>query len=531
LKTAMLEVPTLAFSCPDRPCILDTDSSDVAYGSALSQLVDGQERRIAFFSRVMLPTQQNYCSTRRELLAVIASLQHFRHYLLNVPVILRTVHHSLKWLRTFKKPEGILARWIETLPEFEVTIQHRPGRIHSNADGLSRQNCKQCWGRTPKEPWIDELQRANECIDPLGLHAVQLLPELSDDAVNDLQQEDSVLGLLRSWLDLDYEPSLDELRQLPPDGRKLWSIRSSLAVVNQVLVRKSESNSQLIVPGALKRRLFDQAHAGPLAAHLGSDRTLAQLRDSYYWPGMAKDVQAWCNAYDVCAQSKGPPVRARGEMVKVMAAAPMNLVAVDVLSGLSQSDDGSTCMIVAVDYMTKWVEAYALPNEEASTCMNALDNRFFSRFGMPNQLHSDQGRNFESKLFSELIKLAGIRRTRTTPFHPRSDGQTERMNRTILGMLRETAYDNPGDWPNKLPAIMAAYRMTPHSTTGVTPNYAMLAREVRLPCSLIAAPPEETQNLIPYNVDFRDNSGKLTNACEMRRIDLRKHRNHTSMRE
>ena len=79
LKSAMLEVPTLAFPCPDRACILDTDSSDVAYGSVLRQLVDGQERPIAFFSRIMSPAQQNYCSTGRELLAVIASLQHFRH--------------------------------------------------------------------------------------------------------------------------------------------------------------------------------------------------------------------------------------------------------------------------------------------------------------------------------------------------------------------------------------------------------------------------------------------------------------------
>jgi len=301
-------------------------------------------------------------------LALIASLQHFRHYLLNVPVILRTDHHSLKWLRTFKKPEGILARWIETLSEFEITIQHRPGRVHSNDDGLSRHHCKQCWGRVPKEPWVDELQRANECVDPLGLHALQLLPELSNDEVNDLQQKDSVLGLLRSWLDLDYEPSLDELRQLPQEGRKLWSIRSSLAVVDQILIRKVDGIRQLVVLNALRRSLFDQAHAGPLAAHLGSDRTLAQLRDSYYWPGIAKDVQAWCNACDVCARSKGPPARARGEMVKVTAAAPMDLVAVDVLSGLLQSDDGSTCMIVAVDYMTKWAEANALPNEEASTC-------------------------------------------------------------------------------------------------------------------------------------------------------------------
>ena len=74
---------------------------------------------------------------------------------------------------------------------------------------------------------MDELQQANECIEPLGLHALQLLPELSADEINDLQQEDSVISLLRSWLDLEYEPSLDELRQQPPDGRKLWSLSRS----------------------------------------------------------------------------------------------------------------------------------------------------------------------------------------------------------------------------------------------------------------------------------------------------------------
>jgi len=111
----MLNVPILAFPYPDRPCIVDTDSSDVAYGSVISQIVDGQERPIAFFSKVLSPTQSNYCATKRELLAVIGSLQHFRHYLLHAPVILRTDHHSLKWLQTFRKPEGILARWMETL--------------------------------------------------------------------------------------------------------------------------------------------------------------------------------------------------------------------------------------------------------------------------------------------------------------------------------------------------------------------------------------------------------------------------------
>ena len=505
LKQSMLDVPTLSFPYPDRPCILDTDSSDVAYGSVLSQIIDGQERPIAFFSRVMTTSQRNYCATRRELLAVIASLQHFRHYLLHIPVILRTDHHSLKWLRTFKRPEGILARWIETLSEFHITIEHRPGRVHSNADGLSRQHCKQCWGRVPKEPWVDELARADECVGPLGLHTIQILPELSNDDLSNLQSDDPVIGPVRSWLEMSYEPTVDELREIPPEGRKLWSVRSTITTVQNVLVRNFEGTTKLVVPEVLRRRLFQQAHAGPLAAHLGFDRTHHQLKSKYYWPGMTRDVKLWCQACDVCARCRGPPPRPHAPMRKVIAAAPMDLVAIDILSGFPTASDGSTCILVAVDYMTKWAEAYPLPNEEASTCMTALYSHFFARFGFPSQIHSDQGRNFESRLVAELTKIAGIRRSRTTPFHPRSDGQTERMNRTILQMLRATAHDDPTDWPQKLPVILAAYRMTPHKTTGVSPNLAMLGREVMCPCTLIAAPPEEPlQTLVPYTAKFRE---------------------------
>jgi len=122
LKKALKDVDTLAYPTPGTPCTLDTDASDVAVGAVLSQMVNGVEKPIAYFSRVLNGTQRNYCPTRRELLAVITSLQRFRHYLLSNKVILRTDHHSLKWLRTFKRPEGILARWIETLAEFDSRL-------------------------------------------------------------------------------------------------------------------------------------------------------------------------------------------------------------------------------------------------------------------------------------------------------------------------------------------------------------------------------------------------------------------------
>ena len=173
LKQAIMEATTLAFPYPDRDCILDTDASDVAIGAVLSQKIDGVERPIAFYSRVMSNTQRNYCPTRRELLAVVASLQHFRHYLLGNKITLRTDHHdSLKWLNTFRRPEGILARWIETLAEFDYTIEHRPGRVHCNADGVSRPVCKQCIGKVPRTPWVDELERANELVEPLSVRTV-----------------------------------------------------------------------------------------------------------------------------------------------------------------------------------------------------------------------------------------------------------------------------------------------------------------------------------------------------------------------
>jgi len=134
----------------------------------MSQTIDGVERPIAFFSPVMNTVQRNYCTTRRELLAAVFALQHFRHYLLGNTVILRTNHHSLKWLQTVKRPEGNLARWVETLAKFDIEIEHRPGRLDSNVDGVSRQCCKQCLDKVSKDRWVDELERADELTETTG---------------------------------------------------------------------------------------------------------------------------------------------------------------------------------------------------------------------------------------------------------------------------------------------------------------------------------------------------------------------------
>jgi len=203
--------------------------------------------------------------------------------------------------------------------------------------------------------------------------------------------------------------------------------------------------------------------------------------------------------------SKGSPLRPHGKLQNISVGAPMDLITIDILSGLPVASDGSKYLLVAVDAFTKWIEDYPLPDQESHTCMTALYNGFFSRFSLPRQLHSDQGRNFESSLVQELCGIAGVCKTRTTPFHPRSDGLTERANRTVLQMLRATTSQHPQEWPSKIPAVLAAYRMTEHSSTHVFPNRAMLGREVLLPATLIAAPPTEIRPSLPYNTRFQNN--------------------------
>jgi len=125
-------------------------------------------------------------------------------------------HYSLKWLKTFKIPEAIMARWIETLAEFDIEIEHHPGLVHSNVDGVLRPFCKQCEEKVPKARWIDKLERADELTEPLSINRIIFLPAITDDEVKELQAEDTV-----EWLKDGRQPTPDYLKSKSLDTRTL----------------------------------------------------------------------------------------------------------------------------------------------------------------------------------------------------------------------------------------------------------------------------------------------------------------------
>ena len=163
----------------------------------------------------------------------------------------------------------------------------------------------------------------------------------------------------------------------------------------------------------------------------------------------------------------------------------MQIVATDIVGPLPESDGGNSYVLVVADYFTRWIEAFPLPNQEATTVANKLVDEVFLRLGIPEQLHSDQGRQFESKLLSEVCKLLQIHKTRTTPYHPQCDGLVERFNRTLLNMLSTYAVDHPFDWEPYLRKMCMAYSSSIQASTGYTPFYLMFGREARLPLDIM----------------------------------------------
>ena len=132
---------TITLSYPDftKLFIVDCDASDFGIGGVLSQVIrPGVEQPVSYFSRTLSKPERKYAVTRKEMLALVDSMRHFRCYVLGRKLKVRTDHSALQWLRTFKEPVSQVDRWIERLAEYDFDIEHRPGKQHVNADALSR---------------------------------------------------------------------------------------------------------------------------------------------------------------------------------------------------------------------------------------------------------------------------------------------------------------------------------------------------------------------------------------------------------
>ena len=226
-------------------------------------------------------------------------------------------------------------------------------------------------------------------------------------------------------------------------------------------------------------------HNSLLSGHLGVKKTRERILHKFYWFDLKTDVKLHIQSCDTCAANKEPKSRSRAPLGSMPVGTTMDRLSTDVLGPLPLTPRGNRFILTVMDYFTKWVEIIPIPDQSASTCAEKIVNEVIARYGCPLDLHSDQGRNYESTIFKEMCALLGIRKTRTSARNPKGNGLIERFNHTIIHMIKSFLRGEQSDWDLNLGCLAAAYRSTPQESTGMSPNLLMLGREVRSPAELM----------------------------------------------
>ncbi|CAB4041949.1 Retrovirus-related Pol poly from transposon [Paramuricea clavata] len=304
--------------------------------------------------------------------------------------------------------------------------------------------------------------------------------------------------------------------------RQLWS---QLEMVDGVLHRCVDKGTPskrlvLVVPRKMRCDLLKLSHDDPCSGHMGINRCLERLQRRYYWPGMAAEVQLWIAECEKCNRRETPVPSQKAPMQSIEIGQPMELWAMDVLGPLSMTARGNQYILVMSDHFTKWVEAVPMPNQRAETVAKAFVNEVVTRHGVPSKLLTDQGRNFEADLMKQVFSLLGVRKLRTSPYHPQTDGQVERMNCTLKGIL--TAYVNKdhNDWDDHLPLALFAYRNSVHSSSGVSPFQAIYGREATTPLVLMNTETEVKEQFISNYCDELEKTLKDIHRSIKTNIDV-----------
>ena len=744
VKSLLTSAPILSYPLlQGQPFVLDCDASNVGAGAVLSQLQNGEEKVISYYSQCLSRSERQYCTTRKELLAVVKAVKYFNHYLIGQQFTVRTDHGSLQWLMRFKNCEGQIARWIETLSAYTFTVVHRAGRVHNNADSMSRRpchnnQCKYCdryerkyspelsadldktagkvsavqklavgegnivdetgvilpcsgsdhhavvcpndgddhdvtlpndgtemkhvesvlkaeqdgdpefsgpsiiddnfLGRTDPstmslepgltevlspemsrslsqegvhhsmhamshsvwngvgtheitngchsccccirtanygEDWMDHVedmslfgclfetgenldemkdahagvtQTEEACKDqPRGLYEKRLstdIPnsdnlqadhkcshstcklcsnvsqlfdgsgqstssceetgvciDITQDNIRLKQREDTVLKHLIQWKRDGEKPLWSTVAPYCRELKAYWHEWDTIELRDDLLFKKrfrdvgNDAEYLFLMPAVLRKEVFRQLHASVTGGHLGRRKTYDKMRKRFYWCSMYKNVSYWCRTCSTCGSRKMPHRSAKAPMRLYNVGFPMERIGLDICGPYPVSKKGHRYLMVVSCYFTKWVDAIPLKTQEAKYVASKLVNRFISILGVPLQLHTDLGSNFESKVFQEVCKLLGINKTRTTVRRPQSDGMVERANRSIQNMIASYISDSQNDWDEHIPLLMMAYRSSVHESTGVSPAMMMLGRELTLPVDMTLGRPIRDERL------------------------------------
>ena len=430
VKHAMSTIPILAHPDPDKPYELVSDASISGCGAVLIQ----EGKPVAYYSAKFSGAETRYSTGEQELLGVVKALKEWRCYLEGcVSLVVVTDHNPLIYFPTQTVLSRRQSRWSDFMSRFKFTWKHTPG-INNPADAISRIYCSM-----------------------MRLNALTTVLELNHEFITQFPQ---AYILDTRFTDTHFT------RNMTTSGG-FWYNRAN----------------RLVVPLSMQDAVMQAHHATAYAGHFGVARTVEHISRQFWWPGLHASVQTYCDSCPQCQQNKASNKRPFGLLQPhSIPDSRWSVVSLDFVSGLPMTSRKHDSIFVFVDKLTKMVHLAAT----SKTCSTKHASQLFlqhvwAQHGSPVTLISDRDTRFTSDFWQQFCTLLGITTKMSTAYHPQTDGQTERANRTIEEVLRHFTASSPGSWDDLLPYVEFAMNNAKSASTGETPFFLNYGTHPRTP--------------------------------------------------
>lgn len=435
-KELMVKEPILTLYDNKRETILYTDASHIGLAGMLTQIHDGKEKVVGYYSRTTSPTEQRYHSFELETLAIVQSIKRFRHYLVGINFKIITDCAAVKNAVSKRDLNKRIGRWILDLQEYDFEILHRPGNRMTHVDALSR------------NPAIDNTR---------GVYATFLS---EDDWILVAQEADPDVSSIKTILQSGE-------RHINKDIFSQYDLRKGR------VYRRTEHGNRAVLPKSCKWQILRFNHDD--IGHFSFDKTYERIASKFWFSKMRRFTKKYVQACINCMFYKSPSGKRHGYLHPIpKAPRPFHTIHIDHLGPMCKSKQGNSYVLTIVDAFTKFCFVRSVPNTKTKYVVTELNN-IMQIFGVPRRIISDRGKSFVSQKFREFCEQKNITHHLNAVGMPRGNGQVERYNKTILDALSTMGADRDDDeWDDNILNIQLGINNTINRGIDAVPSEVLL---------------------------------------------------------